>query len=74
MTLRRGCTAVAKTAEPHVHRRGFAVPQSFASREQLLEHVRQQLIGGHVLAPGHELTGRDLVEDGGHLVIARRPG
>ena len=38
-------------------------------REELLENMRQELVGGHVLAPGHELTGRDLVEDGGGVVI-----
>ena len=65
----RGGTSVAKAAKAHVHRRGFAVALSLASGEELLEDVREQLVGGHVLAPRHELTGGDLVENGRGLVV-----
>ena len=68
-TLAPADAAVAQAAEAHVHRGGLGVAQALAAREQLLERVREQLIRRHVLAAREQLTGGDLVEDGGHLVV-----
>ena len=62
--------AVAPGDELHVDRGGLRVAQPLAAREQLLERVRQQLVRGHVLPAPEQLAGRDLVEDGRHLVVA----
>ena len=63
--------AVPPRDELHVERRRFRISLPLAPREQLLERVRQQLVGRHVLPASQQLAGRNLVENGGHLVIRR---
>ena len=61
--------AVTPRHELHVHGRGLGVAEPFATRQHLLERVRQELIGGHVLAPAEEFGSGHFVEDRGHLVV-----
>ena len=53
-------------------RGGLGVSLALASGQQLLQGVREQLVRGHVLTAPEQLAGRDLVEDGGHLVVSRQ--
>ena len=43
-----------------------------AADQELLEDVREQLIGGHVFPSCQELPGGDLVENGRRFVVPRR--
>ena len=50
---------------------GLGIAEPLAARQQLLQRMREQLVREHVLPTAEQLAGRDLVEHGGHLVIAR---
>ena len=63
---------VTPAGELHVDGDGLSVALALAARQQLLERVREELIGDHVLATREQLASRDLVQNGGHLVIARQ--
>ena len=61
--------AVAPRNELHVHGRGLGVAEPLAARQHLLEGVRQQLVGRHVLTAAEQFGRRYLVENRGHLVV-----
>ena len=58
-----------RPTKSHVHHGGFAVALPLAADQELLEDVREQLIGGHVLPSCQELAGGDLVENGRRFVV-----
>ena len=66
-----GGARVPPAGELRVHGDSLSVALSLAARQQLLEGVREELIGDQVLASREQLASRDLVQNGGHLVIPR---
>src|SRR6202049_4602493 len=69
--IRASGASVAHPEQSHVHRGGFGVAHPLAAREELLEGMREQLVGRHVLPAREQFTGGDFVQDGRHLVVPR---
>src|ERR1700674_4902439 len=69
--IRPSGASITHPEQSHVHRGGFGVAHPLAAREELLERMREQLVGRHVLPAREQFTGGDFVQDGGHFVVPR---